>query len=65
LGIVCGNNLSGMKLTNRIPYLAPGVGLPDFAVFDARMLRDGIEGVRAAGFFDNDWRVYESDTVIR
>jgi hypothetical protein len=65
VGIVCGNNLSGMKLTNRIPYLAPGGGLPDFAVFDARMLRDGIEGVRAAGFFDNDWRVYESDTVIR
>lgn len=65
VGLICGSNLCGMRLINRIPYLAPGIGVPDFVVFDAKMLRDGIDGVRAAGYFDNDWRLYESDIVIR
>jgi hypothetical protein len=34
-----------------------GTGIPDFMVFDRSVRRYGWAGVRAAGFFDPDWKI--------
>jgi len=63
VGVISGTGITGMKLTNRIPYLMPGVGFPDCVVFDSRMLKGMDMGVDAAGFFGNDWSVESGDFV--
>lgn len=65
IGVISGTSLKAMRLTNRLPYLASGVGVPDFVVLDAEMLRDGAKGMRACGYFDMDWKISAVDTVIR
>jgi len=65
VGIIAGTSLRGMRTTNRLPYLVSGVGLPDFVVLDAEMLRQGDKGLRAAGFFDSQWEFSPADSVIR
>lgn len=65
IGIISGSSLKGMRLTNRLAYLVAGVGVPDFVVLDIEMLRDAARGVRACGFFDNNWKISESDIVVR
>jgi len=65
VGVVSGTSLKALRLTNRLPYLAPGIGVPDFLVLDCEMLRDGAKGIRACGYFDMDWKLAPADTVIR
>lgn len=65
VGIIAGTSLQGMRITNRLPYLVSGVGLPDFVILDTDMLRVGDKGLRAAGFLDADWALSSLDTVIR
>jgi hypothetical protein len=57
VGMVGGTGLTGMRLTDRLPYFVAGVAYPDWIVIGPEMLRTGTAGVRAAGFFDNDWQV--------
>ena len=54
---VSGSGVVGMRIANRLPYLSPGVGLPDCAVFDPKILTRGDSGVVLAGFFGLDWSV--------
>ena len=42
-------------ISNR--YFISGAGYPDLLVLSSEMLRSGTKGVRAAGFFGNDWSV--------
>jgi hypothetical protein len=46
-----------MRLSNRLPYLSPGIGLPDCTVLDERVLTSGDAGVLLAGFFGLDWSI--------
>jgi hypothetical protein len=64
VGIVSGTSAIGMKLANRLPYLSPGIGLPDCTVFDPRVLSDGDVGVLMTGFFGLDWDVESGEFVI-
>lgn len=57
IGVIGGTGIAGMRLTDRLPYFVSGVAYPDLTVFDGSMLSKGIEGVRAAGFFGDDWSV--------
>jgi hypothetical protein len=57
VGAVSGTGIVGMKLANRLPYLSPGIGLPDCTVFDERILTSGDAGVLVTGFFGIDWSV--------
>lgn len=60
---VSGSGLPGMRLTDRMPYFRSGTGFPDCLVVGTETLTDtgegmgGMGGVRAAGFFGNDWSV--------
>ncbi|MBN1348272.1 prolyl oligopeptidase family serine peptidase [candidate division KSB1 bacterium] len=60
---VSGTGLVGMRLTDRRRYLSPGYAHPDCIVYSPEILRKGSAGVRAAGFFGNDWRVASGDFV--
>lgn len=58
---VSGTGVVGMRVANRLPYLNPGIGLPDCVVFDSRILTSGDDGVLLAGFFGLDWSVGEGE----
>jgi pimeloyl-ACP methyl ester carboxylesterase len=63
VGVVAGTGLTGIRLTNRIGYLMSGVGLPDWCVIGPEVLKQGIRGARAAGYFANDWTISPTDTI--
>lgn len=55
VGVFAGTGPAGDRLTGVVPVFVSGVGVPDYVVFDAEVLRRGDDGVRAAGFFEHDW----------
>lgn len=57
VGVVSGTGPAGMRLTDRLPYFLSGVGYPDVTILGPEMLIEGGPGVRAAGYFGNDWSV--------
>ena len=57
VGVVSGSGLTGMRLTDRLPYFVSGVEYPDYIVLDPHTLTEGISGVRLAGFFGSDWSI--------
>jgi hypothetical protein len=63
VGAISGTGLSGMKLTDRLPYFVSGVAYPDCVVLGAETLEKGFDGVRAAGFFGLDWSVATGEWV--
>jgi pimeloyl-ACP methyl ester carboxylesterase len=42
-----------------------GAGIPDFMVFDRSVRRYGWAGVRAAGFFDADWKIDPASMYLK
>lgn len=55
---VAGTGPAGLRRTDRLPYFSSGVAYPDWAVFDPK-------GVRAAGFFGNDWGLESGEAAWR
>ncbi|MDZ7292226.1 MAG: prolyl oligopeptidase family serine peptidase [candidate division KSB1 bacterium] len=54
---VSGTDIVGMRISNRLPYLNPGIGLPDCTVLTPAVLSRGEEGVIMTGFFGLDWSI--------
>jgi dienelactone hydrolase len=65
VGIVSGTGLAGLRLTDRLPYFVSGTGFPDCVVLGPELLTEGVRGVRAAGFFGNDWGVAKGEFAWR
>ena len=63
VGVVTGTGLSGMRLTERLPYFVSGVAYPDVIVLGPEFLAAGSDGVRVAGFFGGDWSVEAGEFV--
>lgn len=57
VGAVTGTGLPGMQAAYANQYFTGGSGFPDFTIFTADMVRDGVSGILEAGFFDNHWRL--------
>jgi pimeloyl-ACP methyl ester carboxylesterase len=57
VGVVSGTGPAGMRLTDRLPYFFSGAAYPDCIVLGPEMLREGLKGVRVAGYFGLDWGV--------
>ena len=55
--MIAGTGLPGMRLTDRLPYFISGVAYPDLTILDTTALATGMNGVRAAGFFGDDWSI--------
>lgn len=63
VAVIGGTGLTGMRLTDRLPIFLSGAGFPDCLLVGADVLSVGSAGVRAAGFFGNDWKVETGDFV--
>lgn len=56
VAVVGGTTLRGKRVTDRLPYLAAANAYPDWTVFTPEVFTTGLQGVAAAGNFDNQWR---------
>lgn len=65
VGVVSGSGLKGMNGANANQYFAGASGFPDFMIFSLDMLQAGVGGVKLAGFFDNNWRLKDTEMAER
>lgn len=64
VGVVSGTGIVGFKTVTPNRYFSSGVGIPDVMIFTPSLYREGIQGIKAAGFFGNDWSVENGDVEI-
>lgn len=57
VAVVAGTGDAGTRLVRMMPYWVSGIGYPDLIVFGSEMLDGDPTGIRAAGFFGNDWTI--------
>lgn len=65
VGVVAGTGTAGMWATSPNNYVSGITGFPDLMVFRADVLRDGLQEMVAAGFFDTYWSLGSSDFVTK
>lgn len=65
VAIVAPTGRAGSVVADRAPYFTSGVAYPDLTVLGADMLREGVNGVRAAGYFGYDWSVKRGEFIYR
>ncbi|TKK65861.1 alpha/beta hydrolase [Ilyomonas limi] len=63
VGVVAGTGIKGMNAASANQYFAGGSGFPDFMVFRLAMLKDGAKAIQLAGYFDNNWKLSNSEMV--
>lgn len=56
-GLVGSTGAKGTRLSYTTAYFISGVGYPDYTIFGPDVLEKGDGGVRAAGWFDADWKL--------
>lgn len=61
VAVIGGTGPVGRRVSERVPIFLSGAALPDLFVVGADSLEKGAAGVRAAGFFGNDWSVKSGD----
>ena len=64
VAVIAGTGLPGLHAADANQYFAAGSGFPDYMIFSLDMLKSGAAGIKAAGFFDNEWRISE-DVVLK
>jgi predicted esterase len=64
-GVVAATGVKGMKAAYANQYFAGGSGFPDFMIFSINMLKDGVNAVKMAGFFNNQWKISKDDVVVQ
>ncbi len=63
--VVGGTGIQGMRQTDRLPYLSPGIAYPDWTVLGPGYWRQGAPAIIGTGFFSNDWRIDPDQSAIR
>jgi pimeloyl-ACP methyl ester carboxylesterase len=63
VGAVAGTGIKGMRLTDRLPYFVSGIAYPDCVLLGSEVWTKGLSGVKAAGFFGNDWTIEHGEFV--
>jgi dienelactone hydrolase len=63
VGVVAWSGHAGWVAALPGQYFISGAGFPDLLLFSAETLRSGTDGVRAIGWFGNDWSLDEGDVV--
>ncbi|MEX2568708.1 MAG: hypothetical protein WD431_22385 [Cyclobacteriaceae bacterium] len=61
IAVVSGTGLKGLHTTNANQYFAGGSGFPDFVVFTSELPVKGIDAIKAAGFYGNDWSLHAGE----
>lgn len=65
VAVIGGTGVPGMMVTEANQYFAGGSGFPDYMIFSPVMLKDGVKGVKAAGFYGNDWTLENGEHVFQ
>lgn len=65
VGVVAGTGDIGRRLADEPRYFISGVGYPDWMLTSPDVLESGLDGVVAAGFFEPDWAVSETQSAWR
>lgn len=60
-GVIAGTGVRGMRAVNANQYFAGASGFPDFMFFSLDMLKNGSAGIKMTGFFDQQWRLADTD----
>ena len=60
-----GTDFESTRLSLFYGIAGPSSGVPDFMVFDNSVRRYGWAGVKAAGFFDPDWKLDPASMYIQ
>jgi dienelactone hydrolase len=63
VGAVAWTGRAGWVAASPGQYFISGAGFPDLLLFSAEALRSGTDGVRAVGWFGNDWSLERGDIV--
>jgi hypothetical protein len=61
VGAVAWTGAAGWFAAGPVQYFVSGAGFPDLMLFSADMLRSGTAGVKAIGWFGDDWSVERGD----
>ena len=64
VGVVAWTGTAGWYAASPAQYFVSGAGHPDLLLFSAEALRSGTSGVRAVGWFGDDWSVGRGDIVV-
>lgn len=63
VGVVTGTGVKGMKAANANQYFAGASGFPDFMIFNLSMLKNGVDGIKMAGYYTNDWKLSKDEYI--
>jgi poly(3-hydroxybutyrate) depolymerase len=63
VAVITGTGIKGMQAANANQYFAGASGFPDFMIFNLQMAEAGSKGVKMAGFFDNEWKLSETEYI--
>jgi hypothetical protein len=63
IGAVASTGHGGAVVLERLPLAVSGVGLPDWTVISADSFISGMKGIRAAGYFANNWNLDPAETI--
>lgn len=64
VGVIAGTGVSGMRATSPNNYISGITGFPDIMIYRADVLRDGLQAMEIAGFFNNDWTFVRKDFLM-
>lgn len=64
VAVIGATGLKGMGAASANQYFAGASGFPDFMIFGLDMVRSGSQGVRMAGFFDNNWKLVSDHYIM-
>jgi hypothetical protein len=65
VAVVTGSGLTGMRLTDRLPYFTSGTAYPDCLLLRAGTQPEGLPAIIAAGYFSGDWEVDSGEFAWR
>ncbi len=57
VAVIGGTGIAGMHAADANQYFAGGSGFPDFMLFSSRLLTEGEKGLKAAGYYNNQWQL--------
>lgn len=63
VAVITGSGVKGMRAADANQYFAGASGFPDFMIYALDMLQAGAGEIKMAGFFDNNWKLSEDDSI--
>ena len=64
VGVIAGTGLKGMSAASANQYFAGASGFPDFMIFRLDMIQSGVNEIKMAGFFDNNWKLSTGNFIM-